>query len=148
MVLLNLKEILEHAEGFAQAMGACPRASVATYLFDDSGMRRARAANTRFDGKCNCNDGADTLTQASATCMAQHSEVRALLAAAREGWYPFLETAVVTRPPCCKCLPSLLESPVRTIVTSDRWPDRDNMAPVWRSFGREWVVIGMEKPLG
>lgn len=138
---LDLSEALEHANRFAEVAGRCPRAAVACFLYDNAGTRRARAANTRFDGRCDCNDGADTLVQASSTCCAQHSEVRALMEAAKEGWYPFLETAVVTRPPCRNCITYLLESPIRHIVTGGDWPDRDGTRPIWEKFKRTWTVL-------
>jgi deoxycytidylate deaminase len=142
---LDLSEALEHANRFAEATGGCPRAAVATYLYDEEGNRIARASNARFDGKCDCNDEADTLTTASSTCCAVHSEVAALLEAARLGQFNRLDTAVVTRPPCCKCLPALLSSPVNTIVTSDEWPDRDGTEAVWRRFGRLWYTLSNKK---
>lgn len=142
---LDLSEALEHANRFAEATGGCPRTAVATYLYNEDGYRVVRSANARFDGKCDCNDDADTLTTASATCCAMHSEVRALLQAAKEGSYPFLRTAVVTRPPCIKCLPYLLDSPISVIVTGDDWPDRDNTAEVWRRFGRTWLTLNNKK---
>lgn len=136
-----LAEVLEHANGFATAMGGCPRATVATYLFDKDGRRLVRAANTRFDGRCDCNDGADTLTTASSTCCAMHSEVSALITAAKEGSYPFIHTVVVTRPPCIKCLPYLLESPAEVLAVGGGWPDRDSTQAVWERFGRKWLQL-------
>ena len=112
---LDLLELMESANGFASVMAACPRAAVATYLLDQDGRRLVRTANGRYDGQCDCNDGADTLTTASATCCAMHSEVRALIQAAKEGSLPFAHMAVVTRPPCIKCLPYLLDSPVQVL---------------------------------
>jgi hypothetical protein len=138
---LDLVEALAHANGFAAVAGGCPRAAVATYLYDREGIRRTRAANVRFDGKCDCNDGADTLTTASSTCCAQHSEVRALMTAAKEGWYPFLHMALVTRPPCIKCLPYLLESPLEVLAVGREWPDRDGTQTIWEKFGRDWCWI-------
>lgn len=141
MNLDQLAEALEHANGFASALGRCPRAAVATYLFDKDGRRLVRAVNTRFDGKCDCNDGADTLTTASSTCCAMHSEVNALITAAKAGYYPFLHTIVVTRPPCIKCLPYLLDTPAEVIATGGDWPDRDGTRPIWERFGRTWIQL-------
>lgn len=142
----TLHEALEHAEGFAAVMGRCPRAAVACYLYDDRGVRRARAANQRYDGQCNCNDGADTLVKGSSTCQAGHAEVRALLQAAKEGWYPLLHTAVVTRAPCRNCMAYLLESPITRLVVSGAWPDRDNTEAIWIGAGRTWLMPN-KKPL-
>lgn len=140
---IDLVEALAHANEFAKVMGGCPRAAVATYLYDRSGTRLGRAANARFDGKCDCNDGADTLTTASSTCCAQHSEVRALMNAAKDGSYPFLDMAIVTRPPCIKCLPYLLESPITVLAVGRDWPDRDGTRAIWEKFHRKWIEIGV-----
>lgn len=135
------RDLLDAAEQTAKVHGGkCPRASVATMLYDKDGNWLTSATNARFDGQCDCNDGADTLTTASSTCCAVHSEVGALLAAAKQRNWDKLWLAVVTRPPCCKCLPLLLESPVQVIITGTAWPDRDNTRPVWERFGRMWLT--------
>lgn len=139
---MNAFAWMAKAKEAAKAGGMCPRASVACDLYSSTGAYVAGATNGRVDGPCNCNtDATDTLVSAGSSCLALHSEIAAVLKAARLGGWNHIHTAVVTRAPCRNCLAALLASPCQLIVCSAEWPDRDGTRVMWEAQGRKWLVI-------
>lgn len=133
---------MAEAKQAAMAGGACPRASVACALYSASGSLLAIASNARLDGPCNCNtDTTDTVVAAGTSCLALHSEVAALIRAAKNATWPLIRFAVVTRAPCRNCLAALLASPCGLLAVSQDWPDRDGVKPMWEAQGRKWLWI-------
>lgn len=117
----------------------CPRASSAAIVFDKklSVLGSGRNLLNLVDSPCTCDSGEDTLIAGSPTCKAIHAEMSALgripSYSKGEEWFMF-----TTRPPCKKCLPILIESDVKFIITTDQLPDRDGSQLAWPGV---WHVL-------
>ena len=121
----------------------CPRAVVRAAVLS-RGIIASCGRNKLYDSfdGCSCDDNADTTKEGSKTCKSIHAELSALMDAWSKGYLQEeVGTIAVTRSPCRICCATLLETDIKTIVTIDKFDDRDGSKEVWESAGREWIIL-------
>ena len=122
----------------------CPRGMCSALLLDRQLNPMAVGHNHLPPGRkpCTCNDGRDTLVAGSVTCKAIHAEAAALAYLRGTPLIGMESWLLATRPPCRKCLPLIRRSNVRTIVTTDQYPDRDSSEKGWPYA---WITLPFER---
>lgn len=121
----------------------CPRRSVSAVITDLSLNPLAAARNLLPEGcgPCDCDCGVSTLEGGSLTCRAIHAEAAALAYLRDKPSLGYEAYLLTTSPPCKRCLPKIMDSNVKVIVTTDQYPDRDHSQDEWPGT---WLVLPYE----
>lgn len=123
--------------------GMCPRGTVGAALLSARGDVLANGFTHVSPAPCTCNqDQTPTELGASSTCKSTHAEIAAFDGLTiRDHKHALL--IVTTRPPCQRCIECLTLTPIRCIVTSNFYEDRDNARDVWlrHSALATWFVF-------
>lgn len=122
----------------------CPRGRTSAIILDASLQPIAAARNLLREGlpaPCECDCGTDTLVGAGLTCQAVHSEAGALDYLKDKPTLGQESYMITTRPPCKRCLPLIVSSNIKVIVTTDQYPDRDHSKDAWPGT---WLVLPHE----
>jgi deoxycytidylate deaminase len=145
MVRAELIKVMNAAYELQQEhLRQCPRRLVTAIITDLTLKPLATGRNLLpkdAQAPCQCNCGVSTLQGASPLCRAVHAEVAALRDLVERGAVGSEAYIFSTSPPCEKCLPQIMWSEIKVLVTTDQYPDRDQSQDHWPGT---WIVLPYE----
>ena len=135
----SIDDTMMDIAGILAARGTCQKLKVGAVITDDDGRIIGSGYNGTPKGFAHCTDKACPgvgMPKGSDTCESVHAESNALLNC-RELHHA--SRIYVTHAPCMRCVKTLLNTPIETIIFFDGEATEDNALALWVSAGREWI---------